>query len=169
MKKALISLLLGVTLVGGLVGCGNKPVVEDKEVNTPIVEEETEEEKIEYVVNTINKIFSELDNELNSTNGNFLTATEVFYEENTRTIQVIQTVTSITEATDEEFVMAYILGDSDSIFESINTTCLYKHEQIKQLVDLKELKNINIVISQKQGDYKIYEIKNGVETYRIAQ
>ena len=41
MKKALISLLLGVTLVGGLVGCGNKPVVEDKEVNTPIVEEET--------------------------------------------------------------------------------------------------------------------------------
>ena len=58
MKKALISLLLGVTLVGGLVGCGNKPVVEDKEVNSVIVEEETEEEKIEYVVNTINKIFS---------------------------------------------------------------------------------------------------------------
>ena len=169
MKKLFISLLLGVTLVGGLVGCGNKTVVEDKEVNSDIVEEETEEEKIEYVVNTINKILSELDNELNSTNGNFLTATEVFYEENTRTIQVIQTVTSITEATDEEFVMACILGDSDSTFESINTTCLYKHEQIKQLVDLKELKNINIVISQKQGDYKIYEIKNGVETYRITQ
>ena len=41
MKKVLISLLIGVTLVGGLVGCGNKTTVEDKEVNTPIVEEET--------------------------------------------------------------------------------------------------------------------------------
>ena len=41
MKKLFISLLLGVTLVGGLVGWGNKPVVEDKEVNTPIVEEKT--------------------------------------------------------------------------------------------------------------------------------
>ena len=40
MKKALISLLLGVTLVGGLVGCGNKPVVEP-------VTEQTQEEKVE--------------------------------------------------------------------------------------------------------------------------
>ena len=71
--------------------------------------------------------------------------------------------------TDEEFVMAYKFGNSDSLFESFNSTCLYKHEQIKELVDLKELKNINIVITQNQGDYKIYEIKNGVETYRITQ
>ena len=49
MKKALISLLLGVTLVGGLVGCGNKPVVEDKEVNTPIVEEETLENQVIFM------------------------------------------------------------------------------------------------------------------------
>lgn len=171
MKKVLISLLLGVTLVGGLVGCGNKTVIEDKEVNTPIVEEleETEEEKIEYIVNTMNKIFNEVDNELNSTDDNFLTSTKVLYEENTRTIKVIQTVFSITETTDEEFVAAYILGDSDSLFESINSNCLYKHEQIKQLVDLKELKNMNIAISIYQGEYKIYGIENGVETYKITQ
>ena len=50
MKKVLISLLLGVTLVGGLVGCGNKTTVEDKEVNTPIVEEEilSKEDKERY-------------------------------------------------------------------------------------------------------------------------
>ena len=66
MKKVLISLLLGVTLVGSLVGCGNKTTVEDKEVNTPIAEEleETEEEKIEYVINIVNKTFNEIDNEL---------------------------------------------------------------------------------------------------------
>ena len=40
MKKLFISLLLGVTLVGGLVGCGNKPVVEP-------VTEQTQEEKAE--------------------------------------------------------------------------------------------------------------------------
>ena len=40
MKKVLISLLLGVTLVGGLVSCGNKPVVEP-------VTEQTQEEKVE--------------------------------------------------------------------------------------------------------------------------
>ena len=40
MKKALISLLLGITLVGGLVGCGSKPVVEP-------VTEQTQEEKVE--------------------------------------------------------------------------------------------------------------------------
>ena len=40
MKKALISLLLGVTLVGGLVSCGSKPVVEP-------VTEQTQEEKVE--------------------------------------------------------------------------------------------------------------------------
>ena len=40
MKKALISLLLGVTLVGSLVGCGSKPVVEP-------VTEQTQEEKVE--------------------------------------------------------------------------------------------------------------------------
>ena len=171
MKKALISLLLGVTLVGGLAGCGNKTLIEDKEVNTPIAEEleETEEEKIEYVINIVNKTFNEIDNELNSTGGNFLTSTKVFYEENTRTIQVVQTVTSITEITDEEFVMAYKFGNSDSLFESFNSNCLFKYEQVKELVDLKELKNINIVITQNQGDYKIYEIKNGVETYRITQ
>ena len=40
MKKALISLLLGVTLVGGLVSCGIKPVVDP-------VTEQTQEEKVE--------------------------------------------------------------------------------------------------------------------------
>ena len=39
MKKIFISLLLGVTLIGGLVSCGNKPVVEP-------VTEQTQEEKV---------------------------------------------------------------------------------------------------------------------------
>ena len=65
--------------------------------------------------------------------------------------------------------MAYKFGNSDSLFESFNSNCLFEYEQVKELVDLKELKNINIVITEKQGDYKIYEIKNGVETYRITQ
>lgn len=55
MKKVLVSLLLGVTLVGGLVGCGNKAVVEPIENQKVEVKEEGKTTKEE----TSNKVEQE--------------------------------------------------------------------------------------------------------------
>ena len=167
MKKLFISLLLGVTLVGGLVGCGNKTVVEDKEVNTPIVEEKTisQSEKIEMVVSDFKEYISYTDDEINvAMNGDVFQKTNVYYEEKTETIYIEQTIKF---ANFSDVAVASALAKdtegNDKSVENLNTLSDNLNLSLKNI----GVEDIKIVSTLKVGEYKIIEIENGIVTYRI--
>ena len=150
MKKALISLLLGVTLVGGLVGCGNKPVVEDKEVNTPIVEEETlsKEDKINILIDGI------------------LTNTKVKYDNINDTI-IIEHSYSYINFSDSEMI-GYFVANPGS-FDTFVNISNDDFEAIKETFGKGIPEETEIKILNKIGEYKILEYTEGTTTYRIDE
>ena len=170
MKKALISLLLGVTLVGGLVGCGNKPVVEDKEVNTPIVEEETlsKEDKINILIDGILKLETNVDDEMNSMSDEYgiLTNTEVNYDYLNDAI-IIEHSYSYINFSDSEMIVYFVAnpGLLDTFVDIANSD----FETIKETFGKGIPEDTEIKILNKIGEYKILEYTEGTTTYRIDE
>lgn len=178
MKKLLISLLLGVTLVGGLVGCGNKTViegkennktvVEDKEVNSPIPEEETmpKEDKINILIDGILELETGVDDQMNSMSDEYriLSSTKVDYDNLNDTI-IIEHFYSYIDFSDSEMV-GYLVsnpGSADSFVDMSNDD----FETIKEIFGKGIPKETKIKIVHKIGEYKILEYTEGTITYRI--
>ena len=170
MKKALISLLLGVTLVGGLVGCGNKTVVEDKEVNTPIVEEETlsKEDKINILIDGISKLETNVDDEMNSMSDEYgiLTNTEVNYD-NLNDAIIIEHSYSYINFSDSEMI-GYFVANPGSLDTFVNMSN-DDFEAIKETFGKGIPEETEIKILNKIGEYKILEYTEGTTTYRIDE
>ena len=170
MKKALISLLLGVTLIGGLVGCGNKPVVEDKEVNTPIVEEETlsKEDKIDILIDGILKLETNVDDEMNSMSDEYgiLTNTKVNYDNLNDTI-IIEHSYSYINFSDSEMIGYFVTnpGSLDTFVNMSNDD----FEIIKETFGKGIPEGTKIKILHKIGEYKVLEYTEGTTTYRIDE
>ena len=168
MKKVLISLLLGVTLVGGLVGCGNKTVVEDKEVNTPIVEEETlsKEDKINILIDGISKLETHVDDEMNGMSDEYgiLTNTKVNYDNLNDTI-IIEHSYSYIKFSDSEMIGYFVAnpGSLDTFVDMSNN----EFETIKETFGRGIPEETKIKILHKVGEYKILEYTEGATTYRI--
>ena len=168
MKKVLISLLLGVTLVGGLVGCGNKTTVEDKEVNTPIVEEETlsKEDKINILIDGISKLETHVDDEMNSMSDEYgiLTNTKVNYDNLNDTI-IIEHSYSYIKFSDSEMIGYFVAnpGSLDMFVDMSNN----EFETIKETFGRGIPEETKIKILHKVGEYKILECTEGTVTYRI--
>ena len=170
MKKALISLLLGVTLVGSLVGCGNKTVVEDKEVNTPIVEEETlsKEDKINILIDGISKLETNVDDEMNSMSDEYgiLTNTEVNYD-NLNDAIIIEHSYSYINFSDSEMI-GYFVANPGSLDTFVNISN-DDFEAIKETFGKGIPEGTKIKILHKIGEYKVLEYTEGTTTYRIDE
>ena len=168
MKKVLISLLLGVTLVGGLVGCGNKPVVEDKEVNAPIVEEETlsKEDKINILIDGILKLETNVDDEMNAQSDEYgiLSNTKVNYDNLNDTI-IIEHSQSYIKFSDSEMIGYFVAnpGSLDVFVDMSNND----FEAIKETFGKGIPEGTKIKILHKIGEYKVLEYTEGTTTYRI--
>lgn len=168
MKKVLVSLLVGVTLVGGLVGCGNKTVVEDKEVNTPIVEEETlsKEDKINILIDGISKLETNVDDEMNSMSDEYgiLANTKVNYDNLNDTI-IIEHSQSFIKFDDSEMIGYFVAnpGSLDTFADMANND----FEAIKETFGKGIPEGTKIKILYKVGEYKVLEYTEGTVTYRI--
>lgn len=168
MKKALISLLLGITLVGSLAGCGNKPVVEGKEVNSPIPEEETlsKEDKIDILIDGILELETNVDDEMNSQSDEFgiLTNTKVNYDNLNDTI-IIEHSYSYIGFSDSEMIGYFVAnpGSLDTFIDMANND----FEAIKEIFGKGIPEGTKIKIVHKIGEYKILEYIEGTTTYRI--
>ena len=168
MKKVLISLLLGVTLVGGLVGCGNKTVVEDKEVNTPIVEEETlsKEDKINILIDGISNLETNVDDEMNAQSDEYgiLSNTKVNYDNLNDTI-IIEHSQSYIKFSDSEMIGYFVAnpGSLDVFVDMSNND----FEAIKETFGKGIPEGTKIKILHKIGEYKVLEYTEGTTTYRI--
>lgn len=168
MKKMLISLLLGVTLVGGLVGCGNKTTVEDKEVNTPIAEEETlsKEDKINILIDGISEFETNVDDEMNSQSDEFgiLVNTKVNYDNLNDTI-IIERSYSYIGFSDSE-IIGYFVGNPGSLDAYVDMSN-NDFEAIEEVFGNGIPEGTKIKILHKIGEYKILEYIEGTTTYRI--
>lgn len=168
MKKVLISLLLGVTLVGGLAGCGNKPVVEDKEVNTPIAEEEalSKEDKINILIDGISKLETNVDDQMNSMSDEYgiLSNTKVNYDNLNDTI-IIEHYYSYINFSDSEMIGYFVAnpGSLDVFVDMSNND----FEAIKETFGKGIPEETEIKILHKVGEYKVLEYTEGTVTYRI--
>lgn len=177
MKRVLVSLLVGVTLCGGLFGCGNKEV--EKEVKPEIevsqnfqdtvVGEPSREIVIDAVVATVQQINDDVNAELNESDGYFFTYTEVTYDSATDTI-ILSDYTSSKDGDDGRYLLALSTAGADSeAYEGIKETCDVEYESTRNLLDSRGVNDVDIVIVQYMDDYRIFETKNGKVVYTLAQ
>ncbi len=167
MKKSIISLLLGIALVGGFVGCNNT-TFEDKEVNSPIVEEETilKEDKINILIDGISKFETRVDDEMNSESDEYgiLTNTKVNYDNLNDTI-IIEHSYDYIKFSNSEMIGYFVAnpGSLDVFVDVANDD----FEAIEETFGKGIPEETKIKILYKVGEYKILEYTEGTTTYRI--
>ena len=176
MKKVLVSLLVGVTLCGGLFGCGNKEAAE--EVNTEVetsyqedivVEEPSKEEVIEGVLDTIRQIRNDVNSQMNESSEYFFTYSEITYDSYTDTI-VIKDYMNSKDGDDNKYIVALsMVEDTSGIFNDMENTCDMEYETAQNLLSLNGIHDVDIIVTQYMGAYKVFETENGEVVYTLQQ
>lgn len=172
MKKFLIAMLVGITMVSA-VGCSNndkvkdtKEVAEEKqEVAEEKQEEKTKAEKLNEVINAIKEredfIF---DNMNTSEESNAISSYEVKYDELNDVITFEYTMT-FKEVSDENMVIA-IERNKGSLDKTIKNM-KEDYEYILGLLELHEVDGTEIVIKEYIGKYKVAEYNKDGDVYRL--
>lgn len=171
MKKVLVSLLVGMTLCGGLFGCGNKEVEETKietktEVESTYEEEEqglSNEEKMNLTKTQIESYFNDFSNTVNSKYDDYFITFEVTVIGNTINIK---------------YSMVYTLYDNSSMVMAImdDPTCEENgvnilrefYKTANNIATINDVQDYTIVIDSYVGEYKIMTTTNNEITYDIT-
>lgn len=178
MKKVLVSLLVGVTLCGGLFGCGNKEVEETKietknEVESTyedeednIIEEEqglSNEEKMNLTKTQIEFYFNDFANTVNSKSDDYFITFEVTVMENTINIKYSMVYTSYDNSS---MVMAIM---DDPTCEESGVNILHEfYETANNIAIINDVQDYTIVIDSYVGEYKVMTTTDNEITYDIT-
>lgn len=176
MKKVLVSLLVGVTLCGGLFGCGNREVVEEvkPEVESSyqedtVVEEPSKEEVIEGVLDSIRNMHNNIDSQMNESSEYFFSYSEITYDSYTNTI-VIKNYMNSKDGDDNKYIVALGMAeDTSDLFTSMKESCDMDYETTRNLLDLNGITDVDIIVTKYMGAYKVFETKNGEVVYTLQQ
>lgn len=177
MKKVLVSLLVGVTLCGGLFGCGNKEVVEEvkpevevsQDYKEDVVVEPSKEEVIEGILDTIRQMREDVNSQMNASSEYFFTYSEITYDSYTNTIEIKDYMNSKDGDNNKYIVALNMAEDTSSLFTSMKGTCDMEYNTALSLLDLNEIDDVDIVVTQFMGEYKVLETKNGEVVYTLQQ
>ena len=171
MKKVLVSLLVGVTLCGGLFGCGNKEVEETKietktEVESTYEEEEqglSNEEKMNLTKTQLESHFNDFSNTVNSKTDDYFITFEVTVMGNTINIKYSMVYTSY----DNSSMVMAIMDDPTCEENGVNII----HEFYKianNMATINDVQDYTIVIDSYVGEYKIMTTTDDEITYDIT-
>lgn len=178
MKKVLVSLLVGMTLCGGLFGCGNKEVEETKiETKTEVestyedeedkvVEEQSKEEIVEGVLDSVRNMHNNIDSQMNESSEYFFSYSEITYDSYTNTV-VIKNYMNSKDGDDNQYVMAMSMSDTSDLFTSMKENCDMDYEVTRNLLNLNGITDVDITVAKYMGAYKVFETKNGEVVYTI--
>ncbi len=179
MKKVLVSLLVGMTLCGGLFGCGNKEVEEIKpETKTKVestyededdrlVEAQSKEQIIEGVLDTIRQMRNDVNSQMNESSEYFFSYSEITYDSYTNTV-VIKDYMNSKDGDDNQYIAALTMAeDTSGLFIDMKNTCDMEYDTTKNLLNLNGIDDVDIIVSQYVGAYKVFETKNGEVVYTL--
>ena len=167
MKKLLVAMLVGVTIVGA-IGCNSKEVTDTKEEivennATEVDAEKIREEKIEKAIKEMQVTENKINNEVNK-EGDVIGSTEIEYDKYSNTIIYTNTIT-MRNFSDEDVV--FVLSNKEGALDSTIESMKKSYEYTQTILALYGLDDIEIVVKKYVGKYQLAEYTKDGDVYRI--
>ena len=110
---------------------------------------------------------NDVNSQMNESSEYFFSYSEITYDSYTNTV-VIKDYMNSKDGDDNQYIAALTMAeDTSGLFIDMKNTCDMEYDTTKNLLNLNGIDDVDIIVSQYVGAYKVFETKNGEVVYTL--